>query len=179
MPYRLLRGVLLKLLYPALMLFGAFSKGGKEAFQTLVIRLNNGLVKKEIGKARPASTLLLLLPHCIQVDKCKIRLTHDVRNCQGCGECEIKDLISMADHGKFELFVATGGNLARRIVGEVGPDAVVAVACENDLSSGIADTFPMPVLGVTNERPFGPCINTRVDMKKVEQAIRALTGTSP
>ena len=31
--------------------------------------------------------------------------------------------------------------------------------------------FPLPVLGVLNERPFGPCFNTRVDIKKVEAAI--------
>ena len=29
----------------------------------------------------------------------------------------------------------------------------------------------MYVLGVFNERPFGPCFNTRVDMEKVETAI--------
>ena len=31
--------------------------------------------------------------------------------------------------------------------------------------------FPLPVLGVLNERPFGPCFNTRVDIKKLEAAI--------
>ena len=28
-----------------------------------------------------------------------------------------------------------------------------------------------PVLGVLNERPFGPCFNTRVDINKLEAAI--------
>ncbi len=72
--------------------------------------------------------------------------------------------------------MATGGNLARRIVSHADPDAIVAVACERDLSSGIADTYPIPVLGICNERPFGPCVNTRVDLDKVEEAIQVLSG---
>ena len=67
--------------------------------------------------------------------------------------------------------VATGGTLARQMVKEIRPKAIIAVACERDLTSGIQDVFPLPVIGVLNERPFGPCFNTRVDIKKVEAAI--------
>jgi hypothetical protein len=167
------RGALLKVVYPLFMLAGSFSKDKKEALQGRVIRWNNKLVLREV---RDAKKILLLLPHCIQVDTCKIRLTHDVRNCEGCGECEIKDLIEIADRKGLQLFVATGGNLARRIVQDVRPESIVAVACERDLSSGIADTWPMPVLGIPNERPFGPCLNTRVDLKKVEEALDTLSN---
>lgn len=170
------RGVLLKVAYPLLMLAGSFSRDGKERLQGLVIRLNNRLVVREGHRARK---LLLLLPHCLQVDECKIRLTHNIRNCERCGKCEIKDLIGIADERGIDLFVATGGNLARRIVRDVTPEAIVAVACERDLSSGIADTYPLPVLGIPNERPFGPCLNTRVDLSKVEEAIGLLSGGPP
>ena len=75
---------------------------------------------------------------------------------------------------KFGLHVviSTGGTLARQAVRQARPKAIVAVACENDLTSGIQDVFPLPVLGVLNERPNGPCFNTRADMTKVEDAIR-------
>jgi hypothetical protein len=171
MRYRFIRGVLLKFCYPLLMLAGSFSKDNKERLQALVIRLNNRLVLKEGVRARK---LLLLLPHCLQIDQCRIRLTHNIYNCERCGKCEIRDLIGMAGDRGIELFVATGGNLARRIVHDVNPGAIVAVACERDLSSGIADTYPLPVIGIPNERPFGPCLNTRVDLQKVEGAIEAL-----
>ncbi|WP_337781076.1 DUF116 domain-containing protein, partial [Phascolarctobacterium succinatutens] len=69
--------------------------------------------------------------------------------------------------------VATGGTLARQMVKQARPKAIVAVACERDLTSGIQDVFPLPVLGVLNERPFGPCFNTRVDINKLEAAILA------
>jgi len=167
------RGILLKVVYPLLMLIAAIAPGRKEALQSFVIRLNNRLVLNLGIRTRK---LLLLMPHCLQVDKCEIRLTHNVRNCKQCGKCGIKDLIGISDRTGIELFVATGGNLARRIVEDTRPEAIVAVACERDLSSGIADVYPMPVFGVCNERPCGPCLNTRVDLSKVEEAI-ALLGT--
>ena len=36
-----------------------------------------------------------------------------------------------------------------------------------------AALFPLPVIGVLNERPNGPCYNTRADMGKIEEAIRS------
>lgn len=168
MPYNLLRGLVLKVFYPLLMLLSAFMKGRKESFQRLIIELNNRLVKKNRYGTKK---ILLLLPHCIQVDDCQIRLTHNIFNCKRCGRCEVKDLIGIAEEQQLNLFVATGGTLARKIVMEARPEAIVAVACERDLSSGVVDTYPMPVLGIPNERPFGPCFNTRVDLDKVRAAI--------
>ncbi len=168
MPYNLIRGLVLKVFYPMLMLLSAFMKGNKERFQRLTIELNNRLVKKNRYNTK---NILLLLPHCIQVDDCQIRLTHNIFNCKRCGRCEVKDLIGLAEEYQLNLFVATGGTLARKIVMEAKPEAIIAVACERDLSSGVVDTYPMPVLGIPNERPFGPCLNTRVDLNKVRAAI--------
>ncbi len=169
MTCRLLRGLTLKVLYPFLMLLGAFSAERRERLQGFIISLNNRILRTE----KPmASRILLLLPHCLQTNECDIRLTYNIYNCKRCGKCEIKDLIQIADDNNLNLFVATGGNLARKIVKDVRPQAIVAVACERDLSSGIVDTYPLPVLGIPNERPFGPCFNTRVSLEKVKEAIQ-------
>ncbi|MEW6570155.1 MAG: DUF116 domain-containing protein [Nitrospirota bacterium] len=162
------RCLTLKVLYPLLMFFASFSKHKKESFQRFVINMNNSLVMRE--KLSPRK-ILLLLPHCLQIKDCDVRLTYNIYNCKRCGKCEIKDLIQIAEENHLDLFVATGGSLARRIINDVKPDAVVAVACENDLSSGIADTYPIPILGITNIRPFGPCLNTSVDLTEVKKAI--------
>lgn len=168
--YRVIRGIVLKVLYPLLMLVAAFKKDRKAELQSLIINLNNKLIMKEGLKTK---RILLLLPHCLQIDKCDIRITHDIYNCKRCGRCEIKDLIEIADEHDLNLFVATGGNLARKIVSDVRPEAIVAIACERDLSGGIADTYPMPVFGIPNERPYGPCFNTQVSLDRVKEAIRA------
>lgn len=169
------RLVLLKIIYPVFMLFGGLSGKWKESLQGFTIRLNNKLVLKKIRKMT-VRKLLLLLPHCLQTDECNIRITRNIYNCARCGKCEIRDIIGIADEEHLELHVATGGNLARRIVKDIRPDAIVAVACERDLSSGIADSYPLPILGVPNERPFGPCLNTRVDLERLKAAIRSFTS---
>ncbi|WP_460177423.1 DUF116 domain-containing protein [Thermodesulfovibrio hydrogeniphilus] len=166
-----LRGFVLRVLYPILMLVGAFFKSKKSEFQALVVKLNNSLVMKNPVYAEK---ILILLPHCIQNSKCDVRLTFDVFKCKRCGKCKIKDLIELAERHGVAISVATGGTIARKVVKEVRPDAIVAVACERDLSSGIVDTYPLPVIGITNERPYGPCIDTTVDLKKVEKAIEWL-----
>ena len=168
MSHRWARGIALKFLYPLLMFAGSLTENKKEKYQKFIINLNNRLVRKE--KFRPEN-LLLLLPHCLQINECDIRLTYNIYNCKRCGRCEIKDLIQLAEENHLNLFVATGGSLARRVIQETKPDAVIAVACENDLSSGIADTYPLPILGITNQRPFGPCLNTSVDISQVKEAI--------
>ncbi len=168
-----LRGIVLKILYPAMMLAGAFFKNKKERLQICIIEINNRLVRS--GKYR-VGTLLLLLPHCLQISDCDVRITHNISNCKRCGKCEIKDLIIISEEYGLRLFVATGGTIARRIVKEARPEAIIAVACERDLSSGLVDTYPLPVIGILNERPFGPCINTRVDLTKVQEAITFFAG---
>ncbi|MEJ2696322.1 MAG: DUF116 domain-containing protein [Candidatus Sulfobium sp.] len=169
----LARGVVLKVFYPVLMLAGSFFRGRKERFQRAVVDLNNMLVRAE----RPETKrILLLLPHCLQIDECTIRLTHNIHNCERCGRCNIRDFIEIAEEKGLSLFIATGGNLARKIVRDVRPEAIVAVACERDLSSGLVDTYPIPIIGIPNDRPFGPCLNTRVDLGKVKEAIRFFCG---
>ena len=54
---------------------------------------------------------------------------------------------------------------------EKRPKLVLAVACERDLTSGIKDCYPLPVIGILNDRPFGPCFNTTVDVRKIDDAL--------
>jgi hypothetical protein len=171
---RWIRGLFLKLGYPAMLLLGWIFRVKKDRLQKLLVDVNNGLVRK--FPLQPAKRLLLLLPHCLQQSECKIKITYNVYNCEGCGKCEIKDFTRIAKDLGLNLFVATGGTIARRIVVDTKPEAIVAVACERDLSSGIIDTYPLPILGIINERPFGPCFNTRVDLEKVKEALSFFAG---
>ena len=61
---------------------------------------------------------------------------------------------------------------ARRIIGETSPGAIVAVACERDLITGIQDVAPkIPVIGLPNSRPEGPCADTVINTEELQQAI--------
>jgi hypothetical protein len=106
-----------------------------------------------------------------------VKVTNSVQNCKRCGKCPIKDLLNLSDKYGVDLAVATGGTIARRIVVETRPDLIIAVACERDLTSGIQDTSPLPVYGIFNERPFGPCLNTRVSLEHVESVLRDILSS--
>ena len=165
-----LRGLVAKVLFPAMLLMGKMVGIQKEKVRQSFVELNNHLIRSNGHRIRP-DKLLILLPHCIQNFDCEIKITGNIRNCKGCGKCEIRDLIELSDRYHLKIAVATGGTLARRIVLENRPEAIVAVACELDLTTGIQDTYPIPVIGILNERPNGPCINTKVDINKVRNAI--------
>lgn len=169
-----IRWLFFRIYCPLVFAAGWLFRMDMEKLRDRLISMNNRLV---LGSDKSsASSVLLLLPHCLQYSECNIRITRNVFNCEGCGRCGVKDFSVLAKELNLNLFVATGGTIARRIVDENRSDAIVAVACERDLISGIMDTYPIPVLGIINERPFGPCLNTKVDFDRVKEALAFFAG---
>lgn len=143
----------------------------KERVERSFIEVSNHLIKNKNIKVQ-ANKLLILTPHCIQQEACPHKITRDAQNCRQCGGCQVGDLVALSERYGIHLAIVTGGTLARKIVKTIKPRAILAIACERDLTSGIQDVFPLPVIGILNERPFGPCCNTRVNMDKVEETVR-------
>jgi hypothetical protein len=170
-----LRKTFFKFFYPIMSSSGRLLGISKEKTHEIFIDVNNLLIRSNPRYVKP-ERLLALLPHCLQFNECDIRITGNVYRCAGCGRCEIKDLAEMAKKANIHLSVATGGSLARRIVEEKSPEAIIAVACERELVSGIIDSYPLPVLGIINLKPYGPCFNTMVDLDEVKDALRYFTG---
>ncbi len=170
--YRM-RGLLIKLFLPLMTMIGGILRVSREEIQRSFIEINNQLVLANRHRLKP-ERLLVLMPHCIQYLHCKIKVTMNIENCVMCGKCEIKDLNELAREFNVQIFVSSGGTMARRCVREKRPAAVVAVACERDLTSGIQDAYPLPVIGIVNKRPQGYCIATGVDVDKVREAILSL-----
>ena len=162
----------INILFPFAVVLGRLFNIPRSKIEQSFIEVSNNLVMQHKIKV-PAERILILTPHCIQRDTCVHKITRNVENCKQCGACSVGDMLALAHKYGCKLAVATGGTLARQMVMQARPKAIVAVACERDLTSGIQDVFPLPVLGVLNERPFGPCFNTRVDKKKLEDAILA------
>lgn len=172
---RTLHWLLVKLYLPLLVLAGGILRIPKIRIERAFIDLNNRMVHAMGRKFRPEK-ILILMPHCIQWDDCKLKVTREVKNCAGCGRCEVGDLVKLSEEFGIELFISTGGTVARRKVIEHRPDAVVAVACERDLTSGLQDAYPLPVMAVVNKRPHGYCMETGVDMAEIRQAVMDLVA---
>jgi len=172
---RRIRGVVIRFLFPLLVVIGKCVGVKKNRVRRAFVAVNNQLVLAEARVVRP-DKLLILLPHCLQHHDCKVRITGNVENCKACGKCKIKGLVTLSTKYQVPMSVATGGTLARRIVVEKRPKIIIGVACERDLTSGIQDSYPIPVYGIFNRRPNGPCYDTDVDLDLVEQGMMAILG---
>jgi uncharacterized protein len=106
---------------------------------------------RKVGKGE----LLLLIPRCLSKET-------------------LDGVLGIAGRYGVPVFVATRGQLARRVIRERRPRAVVAVACERDMVSGLHDVAgKIPVLGLTMTLPSGPCKDALLDMKRLEEWVRA------
>lgn len=166
-----LRGVMAKVFLPLMTIFARLFAISKSRVRASFIKVNNEMVAVQAGRYTPQQ-VLVLLPHCLQSSRCPRRLTYDINNCKRCGECPVTGLLALSEAYGVHIAIATGGTIARRIVVQKRPRLIVAVACERDLSSGIQDTYPIPVYGVLNDRPNGPCLDTQVALPHLEQALR-------
>lgn len=158
-------------LYPVAMGIGKLFGIKKDDIKKSFVEINNNMVRSNSNLKVPAENIVVLTPHCLQNTLCPVRVTLDVEACQECGLCDIAQLKKLCKSLGVKLIVVTGGTLARSYIKEQHPKAVVAVACENDLFSGIMDVLPLPAIGVFNERPEGPCKNTKINIEDVEKAI--------
>jgi hypothetical protein len=99
--------------------------------------------------------LLLLVPRCLSREA-------------------LEGVLGVAKRYAVPVFVATRGQLARRVIRERRPRAVVAVACERDMVSGLHDVAgKVPVLGLVLKLPSGPCKDTVLDLGQLEEWVRA------
>jgi len=162
-----------ELLFPLALFTGRLVGISKDRILQSYIAVNNYLVHSKYLRLQ-GEQIMILLPHCLQDSECPHKITMDVNNCKGCGKCDIASLKEMAEKYNAVIKVATGGTLARKFVLDSRPRGVVAVACERDLSLGIHDMGGLPVIGVLNCRPNGPCFNTTVNLDEVEAALQSI-----
>jgi len=163
--------ITLKVLFPINLFLGGIFGLSKDQVRESFVQVNNSLFKatqKRIKRKR----LLILLPQCLQNFDCPHKIIADYNNCRRCGGCLIGNIIELKEKHDIDISIATGGTLARKVLVDKKPTVIVAVACERDLCSGIQDAYPIPVYGILNQRPHGPCVNTLVDLETLDCAVQ-------
>ena len=163
----------IKILFPVTIFLGKIIGLSQEKMRESFVHLNNSFLKAIKTKFGP-SHILILLPHCLQNTDCGIRITTDIHKCEKCGKCDIGRLAMLSEKYNIPIAIATGGTLARKIIVENKPKFIIAIACQRDLVEGLREVFPIPVYGVLNDRPEGPCFNTRVTVEKIDLALQKI-----
>jgi hypothetical protein len=128
--------------------------GRRDWVENAAVKVYNALALvrgRKVGKGE----LLLLIPRCLSKET-------------------LDGVLGIAGRYGVPVFVATRGQLARRVIRERRPRAVVAVACERDMVSGLHDVAgKVPVLGLTMTLPAGPCKDARLNLTQLEEWVRA------
>ena len=97
------RWLLLKVYMPLMLTAGKLLHISKIKIERAFLDINNQMVLAMRAGLNP-ERLLILMPHCIQFEDCKIKVTKEVTNCVSCGKCEIADLLSIQDEFGIKLF---------------------------------------------------------------------------
>jgi uncharacterized protein len=128
--------------------------GRRDWVENAAVKVYNALALmrgRKVGKGE----LLLLIPRCLSKET-------------------LDGVLGVAGKYGVPVFVATRGQLARRVIRERRPRAVVAVACERDMVSGLHDVAgKVPVLGLTMTLPSGPCKDARLNLGQLEEWVKA------
>jgi hypothetical protein len=128
--------------------------GRRDWVENASVKVYNALALlrgRKVGKGE----LLLLIPRCLSKET-------------------LDGVLGIAGKYGVPVFVATRGQLARRVIRERRPRAVVAVACERDMVSGLHDVAgKIPVLGLTMTLPAGPCKDALLNLRQLEAWVRA------
>ncbi len=128
--------------------------GRRDWVENAAVKVYNTLALIRNRKVKTGE-LLLLVPRCLSREA-------------------LDGVLAVAKRYAVPVFVATRGQLARRVIRERRPRAVVAVACERDMVSGLHDVAgKVPVLGLVLKLPSGPCKDTMLDLGQLEEWVRA------
>jgi uncharacterized protein len=128
--------------------------GRRDWVENASVKVYNALALLR-GRKVGTGELLLLIPRCLSKDT-------------------LDGVLGIAGKYGVPVFVATRGQLARRVIRERRPRAVVAVACERDMVSGLHDVAgKIPVLGLTMTLPAGPCKDARLNLGQLEEWVRS------
>jgi hypothetical protein len=128
--------------------------GRRDWVENAAVKVYNALALLR-GRKVGSGELLLLIPRCLSKET-------------------LDGVLGIAGRYGVPVFVATRGQLARRVIRERRPRAVVAVACERDMVSGLHDVAgKVPVLGLTMTLPSGPCKDALLDLGRLEEWVKA------
>ena len=154
------RVVLLRALLPTTLTMGRLIGTSPDRLTNAFLKLHNALELLTRRRVDP-DRLVVLLPRC---------LSKGIR--QGAKV--------IAERHGCHLHVVPGGSEARRVIHRRRPHALVAVACERDLLSGVEEVgVVLPVLALPNRRPEGPCKCTEIDLDDLDASIRFFLGDAP
>jgi hypothetical protein len=149
--------------------------GQEDAWILAFCGWNNHRVREAFA-GRKAQRSLVLLPHCIQLAKCKAEIFEDIQNCYDCGLCPVGDFMNAMLERKWESRITNRSHKAYREAREYRPDLIVAVSCTDRLLKGLAKVAEVPAYVISLGLPHGMCVDTQFSVPHLTAAMEALVA---
>lgn len=134
----------------------------------------NNLRVREAFAGRRARRALILLPHCIQMSRCKAGILDDLQACYDCGLCPVGDYMNAALLNRWEGRITNRSHKAYREAREYRPDLVVAVSCTDRLLKGLTKLPEIPCYVIPLALPHGMCVDTDFSVPHLFAAMEIL-----
>lgn len=134
---------------------------------------NNRRVREAFLERR-AKRSLILLPHCIQMARCKAGILDDLEACYDCGLCPVGDYMHAVLLNRWEGRITNRSHKAYREARDYQPDLVVAVSCPDRLLKGLTKMPEIPCYVIPLALPHGMCVDTDFSMPHLLAAMEAL-----
>ncbi|HJU83683.1 MAG TPA: DUF116 domain-containing protein [Holophagaceae bacterium] len=134
----------------------------------------NNLRVGEVFRARRARKSLVLLPHCIQLAKCKADILAELTSCYDCGLCPVGDFMNTAIEHRWDSRITNRSHKAYREARAFRPDLIVAVSCTDRLLKGLTKLPEVPAFVLPLSLPHGMCVDTQFSVPQLLGAMEAL-----
>jgi len=134
---------------------------------------NNRRVLEAFGQ-RKARRALVLLPHCVQMARCRAEVQQELAKCYECGLCPVGDLLPLQLQRGWETRITNRSHKAYQAAREYQPDLIVAVSCHDRLLKGLTKLPQIPSYVIPLDLPHGMCVDTTFSVPRLMAAMDAL-----
>ena len=134
---------------------------------------NNHRVRQSF-QARKARRALILLPHCIQMARCKADVLTELSACYECGKCVVGDFLPMQLEQGWDSRITNRSHKAVREAKDFKPDLIVAVSCTDRLLKGLLKVPEIPSYAIPLALPHGMCMDTSFEAPHLFAAMETL-----
>ncbi|WOF17311.1 DUF116 domain-containing protein [Methanoplanus sp. FWC-SCC4] len=138
-----------------------FSLDDKE-LTAFFIRLHNTMNSKAFSKIE-SSKRAVFLPQCLRNSQCPANLTPEGLQCRRCGRCEIGQNIDRLENLGYNVWIAPGSTLIKRMVIKYKPEAVIGIGCLVEVKEGLDLLDKINIVGMGVLTMKDGCVETALN----------------
>jgi hypothetical protein len=142
------------------------------------IELRNKL--NEYGYKRvPFKERVLFLPQCLRHSSaCKAKYDGNGLACARCGNCQISELIALAENmGYGHVFVCPGGSMVHKLVKKHKPKAVLGVCCYDEANMAFDKLQGTGIAPQASLLLFDGCKDTKANIAEVKEKMSMINAS--